>query len=656
MKKLLFSCLLMLSMIMNAQIDLGTGSTSVGVAPISTYYGYSYVQQIFTKQEINANAAGNITGLKFYLSPNAVLTNSSDWTVFLGHTSKTNFTSESDWIPAAGLTEVYTGAISQNNGVVEVTFAVPFPYNNTQNLVVAAQENSSGYDSNGFSEAFYVYNLSAAGSSLYYRNDDDPFDTANPEDGNLSSNKSVITIMGLAPSSIPACPVVAYPANNAQFVPLSPNITWNAPTGAQSYKVSIGTTPGGTNVVNQESVATTSFTPSTPLAANTTYYLKVTAVGAGGESAGCSEITFKSAPPPPANDECTSAVELTVSANIQCSNPTSGYTLGATDSGVATGTCSGNPDDDVWYKFTATASTHFISLSNIVSIGSTDTTDTYFQVLSGACGNMSNVFCSDPATALVNDLTPGDTYYIRVYSYGGAGRAQSFNICVGTLPPPPANDACSGALAATTFPYSYTQTDAGGATNNDGFIEVCTDGTMNDGTWFTFTGDGDTYNISVSMPAGSSFDPEVGVYSGSCDNLTCEDSMDDNGSGGTETVSIPTVAGTVYYVNVGNYSGFTDEMEWPFTINISKGALSTAETAKAKDAVKAYPNPFTDVLNISKIELVKAVSISDVSGRLVKTIDNPSSTLHLGDLKQGLYFVTLQMKDGSKQTIKAIKK
>jgi len=62
------------------------------------------------------------------------------------------------------------------------------------------------------------------------------------------------------------------------------------------------------------------------------------------------------------------------------------------------------------------------------------------------------------------------------------------------------------------------------------------------------------------------------------------------------------------------------------------------------------------VLNISKIELVKTVSISDVSGRLVKTIENPSSVLHLADLKQGLYFVTLQMKDGSKQTIKAIKK
>ncbi len=655
MKKLLFSCFLMLSMIMNAQIELGTGSTNVGTAPISTYYGYSYVQQIFTKQEINANAAGNITGLKFYLKPNAVITNSSDWTVYLGHTSKVNFTSGSDWIPVANLTQVYAGNVTQNNGVVEVTFTTPFPYNNTQNLVVAAQEHMQGYDSNSFSEAFYVYNVSVDGSSLYYRNDDNPFNTGNPAGGTLSGNKSVITIQGLTLSSVPACPMVTYPANNAQFVPLSPNIVWNEPLGAQSYKVSIGTTPGGTNIVNQQSAATASFTPSTPLTPNTTYYLKVVSVGPGGESAGCSETVFTTVPPPPANDECAGAVELTVSPTAECSNPVAGYTLGATDSGVPTGTCYGNPDDDVWYKFTATASTHLISLTNIVSTGSSSSTDTYFQILSGACGNLSDVLCSDPEMALVNGLTPGDTYYIRVYSYGGTGRSQSFNICVGTLPPPPVNDACSGALAATVFPYSYTQADANGTTNNDGFIEVCSGG-MNDGTWFTFTGDGDTYNISVSMPAGSSFDPELGVYSGSCDNLSCEESVDDEGSGGTETASIATVAGTVYYVNVGYYGSSTDDMEWPFTINISKGALGTAETAKAKYAVKAYPNPFTDVLNISKIELVKAVSISDVSGRLVKTVENPSSALHLADLKQGLYFVTLQMKDGSKQTIKAIKK
>jgi hypothetical protein len=778
-------------MILNAQIDLGTGSTTVGPAPVSTYFGYSYVQQIFTKQEINANAAGNITGLKFYLGPDATLDNSSDWVVYLGHTAKTSFASDSDWIPVSELTQVYAGSVTQNNGVVEITFATPFAYNNTQSLVIAAQENMDGYDSNDSSEAFYVYSGSA-NSTLYYRDDYDPADPADPPYyGDLSSNKSVTTIMGLTASPLPPCPTVTYPANNAQFVPLSPEITWSAATGAQSYKVSIGTTPGGTDVVNQQSVSTETFTPSAPLAANTTYYLKVVSVAAAGESSGCLDITFKTAPPPPANDDCENAVTLTPGADIQCTGTVSGYTLGATDSGLAPDPCYGNPDDDVWYKFTATSTGHVITLSNVVSLGSSSSTDTYFQVLSGTCGNMESKLCSDPLSGSVNGLTVGETYYIRVYSYGGEGRAQSFDICVGTLPPPPtnddcdtavqltpnagvqctnpvaghtlgatdsgmapdpcygtpdddvwykftatstshiitlsdivslgntsstdtyfqvlsgvcggtmesklcsdpetgtvtglnvgetyyirvysyggegraqsfkicvgtlppapANDACSGALAATTFPYSYTQTDGISATNNDGFITACEDGEMNDGTWFTFTGDGSTHNITVN----SSFDAAIGVYSGSCDNMTCEGNVDNAGSGSEETIAVPTVAGTVYYVNVGYYSGTYDEPEGEFTITINKDNLATSEVSKGKDAIKAYPNPFTDVLNISKIEQVKTVLITDVAGRLIKTIENPSSALHLGDLKQGLYFVTLQMKDGSKQTLKAIKK
>ncbi|MGC5745871.1 fibronectin type III domain-containing protein [Chryseobacterium sp. NFX27] len=84
--------------------------------------------------------------------------------------------------------------------------------------------------------------------------------------------------------------------------------------------------------------------------------------------------------------------------------------------------------------------------------------------------------------------------------------------------------------------------------------------------------------------------------------------------------------------------------------------LATSEVSGAKNEIKAYPNPFADVLNISDISKVKSVSVVDLAGRVVKTIDNPSSALQLGDLKQGMYLVILNMKDGSKQTIKAIKK
>jgi hypothetical protein len=643
-------------MMLNAQINLGAGSTNVGVAPISTYYGYSYVQQIFTKQEINANAAGNITGLKFYLDPAMSISNSSQWVVYLGQTTKTDFTSDSDWVPLSQLTQVFSGTVTNANGVIEVTFATPYPYDNVNNLVVAAEENSPGYDNNNYAEAMYVY-PGAANSTITYRNDyTDPDPASPPSNGLRTDYKSVITLEGLTASSIPACPLVTYPTNNATFIPLSGTITWSNSPGATSYKVSIGTTSGGTDVANQVAVTTNSFTPAAPFASNTNLYLKVVAVGSGGESSGCSEIMFTTAPPPPVNDECATATLLTVNPDMNCGTVKAGYTVGATDSGTAPDPCYGNPDDDVWFKFVATATTHKISLLNIQSVGSVaNDTDTYFQVFSGGCGALSSIYCSDPASGTVTGLTPGETYLVRVYSYFGSGSYQSFDICIGTFPPPPVNDACSGAIAATAFPYTYVQNDGAGATNNAGMIDACSS-SMNDGTWFTFVGDGDTFNITVTMPAGSDFDPRIGVYSGTCSSLSCEGNADNGGLGGTETISIPTTAGNTYYVNVGYYSGFYDEPEGAFTISINKGTLGTSDVKSEKKNIKVYPNPFSDVVNISDAANVKSVSVSDVSGRLIRVIDNPGSSINLGELRQGMYLLTLTMKDGSKQTVKTIKK
>lgn len=797
MKKILLLCLLTVSMFLSAQITLGGGSNAVGQVPIDNFSGYSYSQQIFKKEEINANAAGNITGLKFYLDPATDISNSSDWIVYLGHTSKTAFASGDDWISVSNLTEVYAGVVSNVNGIVELTFSTPFPYNNTQNLVIAVDENASGGDY-GDDYAFNVHNLNNAKKSAIstgsYFVDSDPSD---PDEGDLLDYRSVVSFIGLTPKTLPSCTNLMYPMNNAVLIPATPAISWYESSGATGYKISIGTTPGGSDIVNQQTVSTTSFTPLTPLALNTTYYVRIISVGAGGESSGCFETKFTTTPPPPSNDECANATNLTVSptmscvagtagstlaatnsnldpdpcygvpdddvwykftatesghiisltnvtsvgseqsdsvdfqvfsgdcngltsiicspysgvgvlegltvgetyyvrvyssneggefaqsfnicvgtlppppANDDCSaavtltvNPdmncgskTFGHTRGASDSNIPVSPCYGEVDDDVWYKFTATSTTHAVSLSNTISIGSEDSYSLLFQVLSGDCSNLAHVECSDyyGDMTVISGLTVGQTYYVRVYTDGGAGEAQSFDICIGTLPPPPVNDDCSGALTASTFPYTYTQSDAAGATNNNGFIQICSNA-MNDGTWFKFTGDGTVHNIKVSMPEGSSFDAQIGVFSGACDGLTCESTIDTNGAGDAETISVPTVLGTTYYVNVGHYSGTTDNLEGTFTIAINKQTLATSEVSKAKNEIKVYPNPFVEVLNIAKADLVKSISVMDVSGRLVKTIESPSSVLHLGELKQGIYIVVLNMKDGTKQTVKAIKK
>ncbi|MFA5074141.1 MAG: RHS repeat-associated core domain-containing protein, partial [Nitrospirota bacterium] len=89
------------------------------------------------------------------------------------------------------------------------------------------------------------------------------------------------------------------PASGATGIALTPTFTWGASSGATSYDVYYGTTSPGTL---QTTVATTSYTPTTALANNTTYYWKIIAKNAGGSTtatgAPLSFTTIANAPAP----------------------------------------------------------------------------------------------------------------------------------------------------------------------------------------------------------------------------------------------------------------------------------------------------------------------------------------------------------------------
>lgn len=121
------------------------------------------------------------------------------------------------------------------------------------------------------------------------------------------------------------------------------------------------------------------------------------------------------------------------------------------------------------------------------------------------------------------------------------------------------------------------------------------------------------------------------------------------GTTGTYAAGTPNTTQSTTALAAASYSGYLSYAK------IASG-LGTSEVASNGKGIKIYPNPFVDVLNISDISNVKSIYIIDLAGRLVNTIENPSSVLQLGNLKQGMYLITLNMKDGSKQTIKAIKR
>ncbi|MBB6369341.1 fibronectin type III domain-containing protein [Chryseobacterium shigense] len=462
-----------------------------------------------------------------------------------------------------------------------------------------------------------------------------------------------------AVEAIPACDAPTGPTSTL-ITDSSATISWTAPATAPAngYEYYYSTT----NTAPTSGTATTATSQNlTPLLPQTTYYYWVRSMCAGTQSVWVSG-TFTTLATPPANDNCSGAVALTVNPGTACTATTAGNTLGATDSTVPVGTCSGTPDDDVWYSFVAGSVAHTVSLSNVVSTGTTSSTSLYTQVFSGACGSLTSIQCGTTNSTTVSGLTVGQTYYVRVYNSNGAGYNNSFNICLGTPPPPPANDVCSGAVALTV----------GNNFNSHPIVSSNVDA-ITDGTTSCQTSRGENVWFAVVVPAsgkvtletqgvtGSGFvDSVISVHTGTCGSLTSIACDDDSG---TDNFSLVTVTGqtpgATLYVSVWRYTGTAGGGSTTGQFKLSaydSSVLATSEVSGAKNDIKAYPNPFADVLNISDISKVKSVTIVDIAGRLVKTIDNPSSALQLGDLKQGLYLVTLNMQDGSKQTIKAIKK
>jgi hypothetical protein len=302
---------------------------------------------------------------------------------------------------------------------------------------------------------------------------------------------------------------------------------------------------GGKEVIN-----------ATGLTIGTTYFVRVYDFGTGYPSTPTFTICVTTpTTPPPANDDCSAAVALTV-YGATCGSATSGDVLGATQS-IAAAPCTGDANDDVWYSFVATAAAHDITV-----VGSTGF-NAVVNIRSGACTG-TNLACEDSAstggTELLNatGLTIGNTYYVRVYdSASTVPSTTTFTICVTTpTPPTPSNDNCSGATALTVY-----GTTCGGATTGD--VANATQslapilcngwtGTANDDVWYSFVATSTTHDITVV--GASSFDAVVDLRSGACSgtNIDCADS---SFSGGTEVINATGLTvGSTYFVRVYHYS------------------------------------------------------------------------------------------------------
>ena len=90
--------------------------------------------------------------------------------------------------------------------------------------------------------------------------------------------------------------------------------------------------------------------------------------------------------------------------------------------------CQHNADDDVWFSFIASQTTHSFNLSDY-----TVTTGPVVEVFSGGCGSLTSLTCSFGGQGNVNGLSVGQKYYMRAYSSGGS--YNRFRLSVFSAPP-----------------------------------------------------------------------------------------------------------------------------------------------------------------------------------------------------------------------------
>ena len=279
------------------------------------------------------------------------------------------------------------------------------------------------------------------------------------------------------------------------------------------------------------------------------------------------------------NDLCGAASNSVLLTSSTACNNIPGNTYGATLTAMTVNApnCGSAATRDVWYRFVAQTTNPTITLS---SIGA-GFLNPGMQLLSNNCGGtFTSYYCSSASGAdqviNANFLTPGTTYFIRVFSTSGTAPLSpavgGFNICIqDPVSPPPTNDECAGAvnLSVGTACGTVPGNMAGATASAPALGGLCTGPNAYD-VWYKFTAVNNTATIDLSNFGANFLNPGIEVFTGTCGSLTSF------ACGGDPLVMSGTLtAGTTYYVRVYSRTAPPPNGNARFDICITSSVLPT---------------------------------------------------------------------------------
>ena len=320
-----------------------------------------------------------------------------------------------------------------------------------------------------------------------------------------------------------------------------------------------------------------------------------------------------------ANDDCAADVPLlTVSTGAELVYQAVS-TVGATRS-RATACADVSVDDDVFYRFVATAPALELAFRNLVATQGERSGIGY--AIYAACGGRQlacrtrfgrDATAGATAAGLSAPLTPGETYYLQTY-IGGEDNEGTFELALRGVGSTAPNDFCGEGLPLLPTggdgAPAFTSVSTAGATQGPG--TACSQTWLNDDVWYRFVAAGDHLRIGfrdLRTERGEVSGVGYAIYA-ACDGaaLECVGRFGESRTAATDRPVLreDLVAGETYLLRV--WTGGADNAgAFDLSLESFDAAAANDECAGAQDIGIAFERDSTEVVPVYTVGATASV-------------------------------------------------
>jgi M6 family metalloprotease-like protein len=147
---------------------IGSIDTTLVYFPTNSQWNYVHTQQIVLASEMGG--ARQLSAIRFHFDGSAAMRR-SNCVIYVGHTTRSQFSGRQDAVACSTLTKVYEGDMVYYPGWNNFRFDQTFDYNGTDNLIIAIDDNNGVY----YSEyRFSCSNTTGYRSLCVYSDDENP--------------------------------------------------------------------------------------------------------------------------------------------------------------------------------------------------------------------------------------------------------------------------------------------------------------------------------------------------------------------------------------------------------------------------------------------------------------------------------------------------